>query len=97
MKHAGAPSCASCRHFEDDPEAFEQAFPGLLALGSGRGDARGDQGLCRVHGRMVPPGCTCELHISRKSIMVQVNGTRQDQSAHPRGGPTSSPVRRTEP
>ncbi len=89
-------SCASCRHFEDDPGAFERSFPGLLALGSGRGDARGDQGLCRVHACMVTPNCTCELHSSTKSIMVLVNGTREDRQAALRGAVAPSPFRRTE-
>lgn len=70
--------CADCRHFEDDADAFERAFPGILALGSGRGDARGDQGLCRVHGGMVTPDGTCGSHGSTISILDMDNRTRQD-------------------
>jgi hypothetical protein len=58
-------TCASCLHFLDDPEEFERAFPGILALSSGGGDTRGDQGICKIHEKMVTPKMTCEDHDPR--------------------------------
>ncbi len=45
----------------------------------------------------VTPGCTCERHRSTRSIMVRVNGTREDHPALPRGAAAPPPFRRTEP
>lgn len=41
--------CARCRHFESDPTRLERALPGMSALGSGHGAARGQDGLCLLH------------------------------------------------
>jgi len=38
----------------------------LLALSSGGGDCKGDQGLCSFHDRMVAPQLTCADHAPRK-------------------------------
>jgi hypothetical protein len=43
---------------------FERAFPGLLILSSGQGDARGRQGLCQVHWCMVTPDLQCRRFTS---------------------------------
>jgi len=51
--------CRTCRHFQDDPAAFERALPGILILSSGHGDTRGDQGLCDIHDRILTPGMRC--------------------------------------
>jgi hypothetical protein len=59
-------TCANCRHFLDDPEEFERALPGILALSSGQGDTRGDQGICEIHEKMVTPNMTCEKHVFRQ-------------------------------
>lgn len=66
MSRSQEPTCASCAFFEDDPQAFEDAFPGILALSSGQGTTKGDQGLCRIHARMVTPGLTCDRHKTQK-------------------------------
>jgi len=58
--------CGNCRYFDDDPVRFERALPGLLALSSGGGDCKGDQGLCSFHDRMVAPQLTCADHAPRK-------------------------------
>jgi len=59
------PICGNCRHFIDDSVAFERELPGILALSSAAGDTRGDQGLCRVHSRLLTPGLTCERFQAR--------------------------------
>ena len=46
-------------HMSCDPVKFEDALPGILILSSGQGDSRGDQGLCRIHQRLVTPEMTC--------------------------------------
>ena len=52
-------TCGNCRFFVDDPVAIERALPGLLALSSGQGDCRGDQGLCQIHDRYLMPCMSC--------------------------------------
>jgi hypothetical protein len=52
--------CAACAHLIQDAAEFESALPGILILSSGQGDSRGDQGLCRIHQRLVTPGMTCD-------------------------------------
>ena len=60
MKKTADICCGTCVHFIDDPADFESAFPGILILSSGQGDSRGNQGLCRVHERLLVPDASCE-------------------------------------
>ena len=64
MSNGGCPTlrraCALCAHLVWDAAEFESALPGVLILSSGQGESRGDQGLCRIHRRMVAPGMTCD-------------------------------------
>jgi hypothetical protein len=46
-------------HLLRDPLEFERALPGILILSSGQGESRGDQGLCRIHDRLVTPEMSC--------------------------------------
>jgi hypothetical protein len=57
--------CGTCTHFIDDPADFERALPGILILSSGQGDSRGNQGLCRVHERLLTPNTSCERFVPR--------------------------------
>jgi hypothetical protein len=59
-------TCASCRHFLDDPQEFERMFPGILALSSGQGDTRGDQGICEIHQKLITPDLTCDQYVPRQ-------------------------------
>ena len=56
---AGKGTCDGCAYLVQDPAEFESALPGILILSSGQGESRGDQGLCRVHERMVSSAMTC--------------------------------------
>ncbi len=61
-------TCAHCAHFDDDAESFEKTFPGILALSSGGGDTKGDQGICNFHQQMVNPHLSCaDFH--KKSLV----------------------------
>ena len=66
MKKISESRCSTCSHFIDDPADFERAFPGILILSSGQGDSRGNQGLCRVHERLLAPNTTCERFVPRR-------------------------------
>ena len=66
--------CGRCLHFVDDPAAFEQLFPGLLALSSGYGDCRGDQGVCRLHQQMLTPAMTCRRFSPREAVTAVPEG-----------------------
>jgi len=57
-KHAAC-LCRDCHHFLDSGLEIEAELPGLTILSSAFGDAMGDQGLCRVHERLVPPRHSC--------------------------------------
>jgi fructose-bisphosphate aldolase class 1 len=57
--------CICCAHLICDPVDFERALPGILILSSGQGDSRGDQGLCRIHQRLVTREMTCS-HFRRR-------------------------------
>lgn len=52
-------TCSECTHFADDPVEFERSLPGILILSSGHSDARGNQGICRLHEQMVAPQMFC--------------------------------------
>jgi hypothetical protein len=52
-------TCCACRHFVDDPEELERAFPGILALSSGQGSTRGRCGICLVHDTFQDPIPVC--------------------------------------
>ena len=43
-------ACGRCLHFQNDPAALEQAFPGMTSLGSAYASVRAQDGLCRRHG-----------------------------------------------
>jgi hypothetical protein len=58
---AGA-SCASCRHFVDEPAKLESLLPGMNALGSAFGSVRDRDGLCAQHQRYLRATCRCALH-----------------------------------
>jgi hypothetical protein len=52
-------TCGHCRHFGGDAATFERALPGVHALSSGLAAVRGDDGLCRLHDRIVRPMAAC--------------------------------------
>jgi len=39
-------TCRDCKYFNNDPEWIETVFPGLNALSSAYGTARGEAGVC---------------------------------------------------
>jgi hypothetical protein len=53
------PVCRECHHFLGSSRELESQLPGLTILSSAYGDSMGDQGLCRLHERLVPPRHTC--------------------------------------
>lgn len=64
MSRAG-PRCADCRHFRNDPDAVERAFPGLASMGSARADVRAYDGLCSRHGVYLAHSDRCADHEPR--------------------------------
>ena len=54
-----AGSCLRCRHFSNDPEAIEKAFPGLKALSSAYGSVRADAGICSRLELILTPSHNC--------------------------------------
>ena len=51
--------CRVCHHFLAASRELEAELPGLTILSSAFGDSMGDQGLCRLHERLVPPRHSC--------------------------------------
>jgi hypothetical protein len=58
-EESGERACRGCHHFLGRSRELEAELPGLTILSSAFGDSMGDQGLCRLHERLVPPGHTC--------------------------------------
>jgi hypothetical protein len=56
---AGAPSCRTCKHFDNAATALEAALPGLSSLSSAYAAVRRDDGLCAVHNRYVVGFSVC--------------------------------------
>jgi len=51
--------CARCAQFENAPHALERELPGLSTLSSGFAAVLGDDGLCRLHERLVSASSYC--------------------------------------
>lgn len=50
LTHNGTgPVCQHCTHFNNDPAAIEEAYPGLTALSSGFASVRHQDGFCNLH------------------------------------------------
>ena len=62
-RSSGKPrSCVGCRHFIDDPEALEKAFPGILILSSTYGSTRAEAGVCTITETFQDPRFVCERY-----------------------------------
>jgi hypothetical protein len=59
MSPLPAPACLSCRHFNNEPQSLEAAFPGLSSLSSGYAAVRLNDGLCAQHDRYVTAASHC--------------------------------------
>ena len=59
------PRCADCRHFRNDRESVEQAFPGLSSMGSYGADVRAADGLCSLHGTYLAHTDRCAQFAAR--------------------------------
>lgn len=55
----GTRTCEQCRYFDDDPEALERSFPGILVLSSTYGSTRGRAGICTVRDTFQDPETAC--------------------------------------
>ena len=55
-------TCRTCRHFDNSPESFERAFPGLQSFSSGNASVRDEDGLCRIHERHVAQHSSCDRY-----------------------------------
>jgi hypothetical protein len=51
--------CRTCRHFDNAPDSFEHAFPGLTSFSSGNASVRDEDGVCRLHERHVSQDSGC--------------------------------------
>jgi hypothetical protein len=57
-------TCGSCRHFDNRPEAFERALPGLASFGSANASVRDEDGLCRLHDRHLSTRSRCDHYVA---------------------------------
>ena len=51
--------CRRCRHFRNDAQYLEAAFPGLTSLSSGSGSVRAEDGICLKHDRYLNAESSC--------------------------------------
>ena len=47
--HSAGPTCRQCAHFQIDPAAIEQTYPGLKIMSSGYASVRDQDGFCNFH------------------------------------------------
>jgi hypothetical protein len=52
-------TCRDCKYFNNDPAWLERAFPGLNALSSAYGTARGEAGVCSKRDLYLSPIKSC--------------------------------------
>ena len=52
-------TCRQCRHFRNDAQYLETAFPGLASMSSGYGSVRADDGICTRHDRYLNAESSC--------------------------------------
>ena len=48
-----SPTCHACSHFCSDPAQIEAELPGLVTLSRGYASVRAQDGLCKLHDRLV--------------------------------------------
>lgn len=53
-------TCRDCKYFNNDPGWLEQVFPGLNALSSAYGTARGEAGICNKRDIYLSPVQKCK-------------------------------------
>jgi len=53
-------TCWECKYFNNDPAWLEKVFPGLNALSSAYGSARGEDGVCSKRDLYLSPNKKCE-------------------------------------
>ncbi len=70
----GPGDCRWCREFLDDPQALEDALPGIYILSSAWGSTRGNSGICRVTGRFQQPQPACAHFRPRERRFVTGKG-----------------------
>jgi hypothetical protein len=51
--------CRHCRHFRNDSQYLETAFPGLTSMSSGYGSVRAEDGICLRHDRYLNAESSC--------------------------------------
>jgi hypothetical protein len=71
MNLARRSCCASCRHFNGQPDDIEAALPGLSSLSSAYAAVRSDDGLCAMHDRYVAASSVC-AHYTVTGTMLRV-------------------------
>jgi hypothetical protein len=59
MRRPDLPSCARCKHFQNDALQVEAALPGLSSLSSAFAAVRCSDGICAVHERYVAASSIC--------------------------------------
>jgi len=52
-------TCRDCRYFRSDPRWLENELPGLNALSSAYGAARGEAGICTKRDLYLAPDIQC--------------------------------------
>ncbi len=64
-------TCRDCKYFHNDPQWLEKAFPGLNALSSAYGCARGEAGVCTKRDLYLSPVSKCKDFVSGKTDLQQ--------------------------
>jgi|RifCSP19_3_1023858.scaffolds.fasta_scaffold15337_3 hypothetical protein len=76
-------TCRDCIHFNNDPAWLERVFPGLNALSSAYGSARGEAGICNKRDIYLSPIKKCAYfeHMNSNSLLTDSSASVHDKSS----------------
>jgi hypothetical protein len=76
-------TCRHCRHFRNDAQFLETAFPGLTSMSSGYGSVRAEDGICLWHDRYLNVASSCPQfsEITESRILSGTSGTANHSPA----------------
>jgi hypothetical protein len=79
-------TCRQCRHFRNDAQYLERAFPGLTSMSSGYASVRAEDGICLKHDRYLNVESSCPQFsgIAESEILPATSATANPSP--PRGG-----------
>lgn len=75
-------TCRECKYFNNDPAWLERVLPGLNALSSAYGSARGEAGICNKRDLYLSPIKKCKYfeHVDSSPPLIDSSASLHDKS-----------------